>query len=349
MPRRAKGARLYFRKAKGKRKAVYVIRDGQHEFSTGTVDREQAEAALRLYLIRKDQAPRIADPHELTVAQALAMYGEGPAAKAEDPARIGYAIDALDSWWGDLPVQEITEELCGMYVEKRGVAVSTVRRELGCLRAAINYALPSGVARPTIWMPDRPPARDVWLTREQAAKLIRAARRRSETRHLARFILIGLYTGSRKTVILGLKWKPHPAGGHVDLATGMLYRKSSGARVTKKRAPSIRIPPKLLAHLRRWHKTRQSDWIIEFRGCGVACVKNAWRTMKTAAGLPNVTRHTLRHTAITWAMQAGMDMWQATGFFGVSMETLLNDYAHHHPDFQSDAVAAANRAGRRAA
>ena len=145
---------------------------------------------------------------------------------------LGYAIDALDSWWGDLPVQEITEELCGLYVQKRGVAVSTVRRELGCLRAAINHALPAGVARPTIWMPDRPPARDVWLTRQQAAALIRAARRRPETRHLARFILIGLYTGSRKTVILGLKWKPHSAGGHVDLATGMLYRSKRRLRPT---------------------------------------------------------------------------------------------------------------------
>ena len=48
-------------------------------------------------------------------------------------------------------------------------------------------------------------------------------------------------------------------------------------------------------------------------------------------------------------MQAGMDMWQATGFFGASMETLLSDYAHHHPDHQSDVVEAANRGGRRAA
>lgn len=348
MPRRAKGARLYYRKAKGTRKAVYVIRDGQQEFSTGTVDREQAEAALRLYLIRKDQGPRIVDPHELTIAQALILYGEGPAAKAQDPARIGYAIDALDAWWGDLPIREITEELCRLYVEERNVAVSTARRELGCMRAAINYALPSGVARPKIWMPDRPPARDVWLTRQEAARLIRAARRRPETRHLARFILIGLYTGSRMSVILGLKWKPHATGGHVDLATGMLFRKSRDASVTKKRAPAIRVPPKLLAHMRRWHKLRHSDWIVEFRGCGVACVKNGWKTIKTEAELPLATRHTLRHTAITWAMQAGGDMWQATGFFGVSMETLLSEYAHHHPDFQSDAVEAANRAGRRA-
>ena len=43
MPRKAKGPRLYFRKAKAPRKAFYVIRDGKHEFSTGTDDCGAAE------------------------------------------------------------------------------------------------------------------------------------------------------------------------------------------------------------------------------------------------------------------------------------------------------------------
>ena len=126
----------------------------------------------------------------------------------------------------------------------------------------------------------------------------------------------------------------------------MLYRKADGARETRKKAPKIRIPSRLLAHLRRWEKTSKSGWVVEFRGCGVACVKNAWETVRVEAKLPLVTRHTLRHTAITWAMQAGVDKWQACGFFGVSMETL--DRAHHHPDYQQDALEAANRGGRRA-
>ena len=349
MPRRSKGPRLYFRKTKGKRKAVYVIRDGQREYSTGTQDRDQAEAELRLYLIRKMHGPQITDPARITVAQALTLYGEGPAMKAADPARIGYAIDALDAWWSDLPATEVNEERCRAYADHRGVAVSTVRRELGCLRAAINFAMPAGMTKPKVWLPERPPARDLWLTRSEAARLIRAARRRPETRHLARFILVGLYTGSRKTVILGLKFRKPPGGGHVDTSLGMLYRKAEGARVTKKKAPTVRIPSKLLAHLRRWEKTSKSGWVVEFRGGGVACVKKAWETARVEADLRQVTRHTLRHTAITWAMQAGVDKWQATGYFGVSMDTLERDYAHHHPDHQKDALDAANRGGRRRA
>lgn len=347
MPRRAKGPRLYFRKAKGNRKSVYVIRDGQQEFSTGTVDRTQAEAELRLYLIRKDHGEPVNEPLEMTVQQVLVVYGDGPAKDAADPARIGYAIDALDGWWSDLPVAEITETRCRAYAEARGVAPGTMRRELGCLRAAINYALPAGVQKPTIWLPPKPPARDVWLTRSEAARLIRAARGRPETRHLAKFILLGLYTGSRKSVILGLKYHQHALGGWADLDTGLLYRRSSTAIETDKKAPPIPLTGKLLAHLRRWRKSNRSGWIIEFRGCGVACVKKAWATAKTDAELPHITRHTLRHTSITWAMQAGIDRYQACGFFGISWDTLEAVYGHHHPNFLRGASDAVGRGGRR--
>lgn len=159
--------------------------------------------------------------------------------------------------------------------------------------------------KPRIWLLAKPAAKDVWLTRSEAARLIRAARRFPDTRHIVKFSLIGLYTGSRKSVILGLRYQEHAAGGWFYLKNGLMYRKAAGAVETYKRAPPIPVPSRLLAHLRRWEKTSKSGWVIEFRGCGVACVKNAWNTVKIEAKLPKATRHKLHHTAITWAMQAG--------------------------------------------
>ena len=50
------------------------------------------------------------------------------------------------------------------------------------------------------------------------------------------------------------------------------------------------------------------------------------------AGLgPEVTPHVLRHTAATWLMQAGVDMWEAAGFLGMTVEMLSQRYGHHHP------------------
>jgi integrase len=44
-----------------------------------------------------------------------------------------------------------------------------------------------------------------------------------------------------------------------------------------------------------------------------------------------VTPHTLRHTAATWLMQAGTDLWVAAGYLGMTVETLERVYGHHHP------------------
>jgi hypothetical protein len=44
-----------------------------------------------------------------------------------------------------------------------------------------------------------------------------------------------------------------PDRSFVDLANGVFYRLADGQRATNKRQPPVPIPPRLLAHLRRWH------------------------------------------------------------------------------------------------
>ena len=125
---------------------------------------------------------------------------------------------------------------------------------------------------------------------------------------------------------------PNTSGGHIDTERDMMHRRSAPQAETKKQQPTIHLTPRILAHLRRWERSR-SSWVIEFRGQGVGSIKTAWATTHREAGLAGtcVTPHTLRHTAITWAMQAGADIYQAAGYFGVSIETMFKVYAHHHP------------------
>ncbi|MGG7646395.1 tyrosine-type recombinase/integrase [Rhodovulum sp. YNF3179] len=348
MSRPSKGPRLYFRKRKGSRNASYVIRDGQSEFSTGTSDRKEAEAALRSYLIQVETPREFhrGDRANMRVSELLAVYGDEHAIRAADPERIAYAIDALDDWFGNMLVSEINIKKCIKYAENRNVKSSTVRRELSCLRAAINYVLPKSAAKPELWLPELEESCGNFITRSQAARLIRIARRDKKTRHLAKFILIGVYTGTRKTNILQLKFHPHSHGGWIDIENNLIYRKKSGSRRTKKRAPTVRIPPKLLVHLRIWEKNNQSGWVIEFRGKGVKSIKTSWSTLRENAKLPAVTPHTLRHTAITWALQSGAPKWEACGYFGLTMDTLEQVYGHHHPDHQASVLEAMNRGGR---
>jgi hypothetical protein len=63
------------------------------------------------------------------------------------------------------------------------------------------------------------------------------------------------------------------------------------------------------------------------------CGTGAWWPRPLLANLPGkVTPHTLRHTAATWLMQAGVNKWEAAGFLGMSVEMLDQVYGHHHPN-----------------
>jgi integrase len=73
-------------------------------------------------------------------------------------------------------------------------------------------------------------------------------------------------------------------------------------------------------------------------------LRNAWEAVAKAAGhLLEDGPHIMRHTAATWQMQAGVDPYEAAGYLGMSVETLLDTYGHHSPNFQDRAAKAAGR------
>ena len=340
MPRHAKGARLYRR-----RSGIWAIRDtGGRFISTGTRERRKAEAALARYIAQKDRPAGPATPDQVTVADVLATYADERAPDVRDPERIGYAISALTPILGALPVSSITGEICRHYARTRDKATGTVRRELGVLRAALIHCHDEGylTIAPKVRLPAKPAPRDRWLTRDEAARLLRAARRHPKSKHLARFILVTLYTGTRSEPILRMRFMSSTEGGWVDTKTKLMYRRGVGVAETKKRQPPIPIPRPLLAHLRRWERNG-ARYVVEVDGQRVASVKTAWKTALAESGIDHCTRHDLRHTAITWAMQNGIEKWAAAGFFGVTLGLLEGTYGHHHPDYLKSAVAAMER------
>jgi integrase len=147
------------------------------------------------------------------------------------------------------------------------------------------------------------------------------------------FILLGLYTGRRKEAILSLRWP------QVNLEAGTIDFEIAGRQRTNKRRGTIRIPPRLLPHLKRARK-RGSDlgYVLHDHGARIGDIKKGFAAACRRAGLEGVSPHTLRHTAATWLMQGGADLWQASGFLSMSMETLQRVYGHHHPDWMKGAA-----------
>ena len=167
---------------------------------------------------------------------------------------------ALTDFFEGNSVADVTPQTCARYAEKRGRSAGTVRRELGVLRAAINYAHKNGrITRPVaVELPDRPEPRDRWLTRKEAAGLIRAARTPQARLYMPLFILIGLYTGRRKEAILSLRWP------QVDLEARTINFEIAGRKRTNKKRGIVPIPPRLLPHLRR-AEARDRSWLCAAR------------------------------------------------------------------------------------
>lgn len=344
MPRKQKPPRLYLRSRAGREK-IWVIRDGDNERSTGCgIDRrKEAEEALAAFIIEKHASPSgLHTPDSMSIGTALTIYAREHASTVKCPERIGYSIEALAPFWGDLPIAAIKTPACRRYVKERGVKSSTSRRELGTLVAALNYCVREGrlTHAPSVWLPEKIKPRERWLTPEEAEAIILAARSVGNE-HLARFILVSLYTGTRKSRVLALQWMPNFTGGHVDLEAGLMYRRSAKDRPSKKRQPEIKIPARLLVHLRNWRNDSR-QYLIEWNGQSIKDIKRSWATAVRDAGLSHVPPHVLRHTALTWAMQEGASIPDAAGFFGMSTETLEKVYYHHHPDHQKSVHDAIN-------
>jgi integrase len=135
---------------------------------------------------------------------------------------------------------------------------------------------------------------------------------------------------------------PTVGRGYVDLDQGVFYRRAIGRRQTKKRQTPVKLPARLLAHMRRWQRQGLSKTaVIEWNGKPVRSIRKGFAAAVRAAGLgAGVTPHILRHTCATWLMQKGVDLWDAAGFLGMTVQQLEATYGHHHPDYQRGAAEA---------
>lgn len=388
MPRPAKGARLYL----DPKRREWVIRDVGEVFErTGCSepDRAGAEKKLGEYIAAKFKpVARESDLARLSIAEVLTAYGREYAPHKKSAERSGYAIAALAPWWGEKTLADVRGETCRAYAKFRGKKVKpgTIRRELAVLSKAINHWHKEHgplASVPEVTMPDVPEPRDRWLSRSEAALLLAGAlgfyrefwcdvetrrehfrwRRNPFTvnRHLARFILLGLYTGSRKAAICNVQWMANVSGGWIDSERGVMHRRGDGVAETNKRQPPVRLGRRIKAHLGRWKLLDEAArdraaqeagsavsaylHVVNYNGRGVASVRTAWDSAVQNGWLDPaqtrqspITPHVLRHTRATWMMFAGIDIWEAAGALGMSAKTLDKVYGHHHVDFQKNAA-----------
>ncbi len=351
MPRQATPPRLIQR---GDR--LYIrYKDARISTGCGPDERQRAEEKLEafaasVYGVARKQR-RI---HEIPIADVINLYATEKAPDQASPDKVGWRLGKLLEWWGEMKLDEVNGATCRQYAKHRGG--SNARRELEDLRAAIKYHKKEGLALELVSVtlpPDSLP-RERWLTRQEVAKLIRIclhhetdSQRQRPLRHLARFIVFAVYTGSRPGDCLRASFRLSSESGYINTGSGLYHRKPSGKRETKKRQPITPLPARLLAHLRRWERAGAGH-VTEFNSSRVGNIKTAWKSLVRAAGpgFRDVVPYTLRHTAITWMLQKGVGIWEVSGYVGTSPEMIQKTYGHHAPEYMQEAVKSFSRSGK---
>lgn len=349
--------------------------------------------------VRADGA---SDPADVLVADVLNLYAAGKGPTAPDPAALKARLDVLLTFFGENTLGDIRRSRCKAYVADRithpiktykdpstapRVTVAGARRELEDLSAAIGYWNDEHplTRRPKVVLPPKPESPRDALTRPQAARLLQSAlgwrldpatgkwkrlsrSTRANRAHLRRFVLIGLYTGTRPGVIPKLLWQESPTQAWVDLDAGIIYRRGKAERDHKtKKRPLVKIPPRLLVHMRRWRaqdlaasaalraahiaaggdpKTAPQITSVIHHGARPLAgrIRTAFEAAIRDAGLPDdITPHWMRHTCATWLMEADAKPWDAAGYTGMSTKTLEDHYGHHRPSHQAGALKAISR------
>jgi integrase len=313
---------------------AWYIYDARRRISTGCADRAGAEAVLAAYLKEKDR-PQLP---VISIAAILERYlADRRALAIPGLARLEYAHKPLERILGAKPPEAMTAAECRRYAVRRrkeDVVDATIRTELQALRAALRWAAEperSYIATPPkIEMPAKPEARVRWLTRAEAGKLLAACK----AHHIRLFVTLALHTGARSGAVLALTWD------RVDLERRLVDYREPGRTATRKRRVPARINDTLLAALTEAKALATTEYVIEWAGGPVARIAHAFRDTAKRAGLSGVTPHVLRHTAVTWMMQAGVDPWQVSGLAGMTLEMVQQVYGHHHPDYLKDAASA---------
>ncbi|GJE74967.1 tyrosine-type recombinase/integrase [Methylorubrum suomiense] len=200
MPRPRKPARLKLDLDRG----VWAIHDGDFKRRTahGPGDRAAAEAELALYVIERDRRleeearvvpedddPTNQDPRLVSIATALAFYGQAKE-ETSNASLIGHHITNLLRHWGGKNLSQVKAASCRAYVEARcrerwkppgstgpgkPIKPATAGRELQTLGAAIGHWHKEFTlhAKPVVSLPAKAKPHVDWLTEVEYARLLK--------------------------------------------------------------------------------------------------------------------------------------------------------------------------------
>lgn len=211
----------------------------------------------------------------------------------------------------------------------------SINRELAVLSHLFSKALEWGWidSRPKIKRLKEGSGRIDYLTAKEAKRLVECARLDSSSQiHL--FVVIALETAMRLQEILSIRRE----NVSVDRRVIFIPQAKSGAR---EQPITSHLAEVLGAHMAA--QPKDSLWLFpspRSKSGHTKDIRKPFRRVVSAAGLDleKIVRHTLRHTAITHLVQAGVDLPTVKRISGHKTLAMVERYAHANGEHIQDAM-----------
>lgn len=241
--------------------------------------------------------------------------------------------------WGKVPVNEIETRAVAAWLQELGktlapATVEKVRVIFGrAYQLGLNWGVPGTGRNPTRGIARKPlnNARDRYLTAEDAERLHEACivSNNPQLQHIVGLLLL---TGARKRELLDAKWE------NVDLA-----RRSWFIPTTKtgkpRHVPLSQAAIDIIESLPRYNGC---SWLVPNPDTlkPFVSIKNAWAYAIKAANLPGLRIHDLRHSAASFMVNSGVDLFAVGKVLGHASYQSTQRYSHLANDTLLKAVEA---------
>ena len=315
--------------------------------STGTHNKklaEQREAQLRLEMAQgrfglSDEGNRrtfkdMADKYMTEYA-----IKKAPKSMLRDTISLKHLLPVL----GDKYLSQIKPTQIVAYKTMRrneGASASSINKELAFAKHAFNIAI-----REWEWlhqnpfsrvnMEKLPQPRVRYLTAEEFKRLYQTCNNR-----LKPIVLMAVQTGMRQDNILSLTWQQVNINRNII----MLEHTKNGERLG---LPINQTVKNLLTGLNKVRHIN-SDYVFPSSAgtkIGSSKIGKWFRDACKEAGIENFRFHDLRHTAASWMVQGGTNLYVVQQILGHKTGAMTQRYAHLAPDNLKEGVAVLDKIG----
>ncbi len=288
--------------------------------STGTSDRVKAQEYHDTLKASLWEQERLGTRPSYSWNEAVVRYLEETtykASQADDKSNCRW----LDQYLNGVALHTIDRERLDWITKEKiatGVANATVNRTLEVIRAILRKAAHEWEwieKVPKIRRLPEPKRRIRWLTREEAARLLREL-----PGHLRAMAEFSLETGLRQSNVKELQWS------QVDLDRRTAWIHPDQAKSRK----AIAVPlSKAAVLILRQELGKHPVNVFIYAGKPVGQVNTkAWRAALDRAGIKDFRWHDLRHTWASWHAQGGTPLHVLQELGGWESVEMVRRYAH---------------------